>query len=106
MLDCMLAYILACMLDGHVRMYTSLCFLCYTKRRASIRVDNVTCNLLFFLFSFLLSLRFLIVNTNLFREPSHFVFMTLSQTHPCTQATEFNYSILNFSLSKLLFIKR
>src|SRR5450432_481119 len=89
-------------------MRTSLCFLYYTKRdkRASIRVDNATCNLLFFFFSFLLSLRFSIVNTNLFREPSHFVFVTLSQTHPCTQATEFNCSILNFSLSKLLFIKR
>src|SRR5450432_4365028 len=52
MLDCMLAYVLdcmlACMLDSHVRMCTSLCFLCYTKRRASIRVDNATCNLLFF----------------------------------------------------------
>src|SRR5450432_864010 len=89
-------------------MRTSLCFLCYTKRdkRASIRVDNATCNLLFFFFSFLFSLRFSIVNTNLFREPSHFVFVTLSQTHPCTQATEFNYSILNFSLSKPLFIKK
>src|SRR5450432_2789627 len=88
-------------------MRTSLCFLCYTKRdeRASIRVDNAFYNLLFFS-SFLFSLRFSIVNTNLFREPSHFVFVTLSQTPPCTQATKFNYSILNFSLSKPLFIKR
>src|SRR5450432_226794 len=93
---------------SYMQMRTSLCFLCYTKRdkRASIRVDNATYNLLFFFFSFLFSLRFSIVNTNLFREPDRFVFVTLSQTHPCTQATEFNYSILNFSLSKLLFIKR
>jgi len=32
--------------------------------------------------------------------------VTLSQTHPCTQAIKFNYSILNFSLSRLLFIKK
>src|SRR5450432_1658685 len=78
-LDCMLAYVLDCMLaymlDSHVRMCTSLCFLCYTKRRASIRVDNATCNLLFFSL-FFSPLRFSIVNTNLFREHDHFVLVT------------------------------
>src|SRR5450432_162098 len=80
-------------------MRTLLCFLCYTKRdkRASIRIDNATCNLLFFFFSFLFSLRFSIVNTNLFREPDRFVFVILLGSSPTLALLYLYIIVLPFS---------